>query len=70
MKRFEYLDAYIGKHVIHICTTVTGYKDGKHTRSTERRDVILMKVARGWAMVRRPHCSPYACPAEELEVKL
>lgn len=51
---------------IHRCTQPDAYRGGKWTFRTEDRDVILMAVVDKWAMVRRPRCVPYVCPASEL----
>jgi hypothetical protein len=35
-------------------------------RETERRQVRILAVAEGYAMVRRPRAVPYVCPIKEL----
>lgn len=29
------------------------------------REVIIMAIAKGWVMCRRPKCAPYCAPAKE-----
>ncbi len=56
----------IGRCYIHSITLPDKLKAGKWTYVTEERDVVLMAISRGYAMVRRKGCFPYVCKLSEL----
>jgi hypothetical protein len=50
---------------IHHCT-VYGIEHGIIATRIDDREVIIMAIANGYAMVRRPRCMPYVCMVDEL----
>lgn len=55
------------RHVIHLFRWPDRMEAGKWIYREESRDVILMAVADGYAMVRRPRCVPYVALLREIE---
>lgn len=56
----------IGKPCVHVCVRPDKFDGKKWSYFTEGRVVILMAVAKGFAMVRRKGCMPYVCQLKEL----
>lgn len=55
------------KKAVHIVRLADGLVDDQWTYRVERRDVRVMAVAEGYAMVRRPTAMPYVARLKELE---
>jgi hypothetical protein len=53
---------------IHVCTMPVAFKDGKVVYETEEREVRVMAIAEGYAMVRRKGAMPYVCNLKELRL--
>jgi len=52
---------------IHHCPK-SEIKDGKSVRVIDHREVTVICIAAGYAMVRRPKAGPYCAPIKELEL--
>ena len=63
------IEYFVGDRVVHVAVSPHSFDGKRWTHKVERRDVRLMAVSDGWAMVRRPGCVPYVCRAKELEPK-
>lgn len=55
------IESLIGNYVIHRWTRIR-----MSALVTEDREVKLMAIADGYAMVRRPRCMPYVCRVRDL----
>lgn len=61
-----HFDRCVGKRVIHRAVTPELTSTGRWKDLTEDRVVVLLAVAKCWAMVRRPRAMPYVCHVKEL----
>ena len=55
------------KKAIHVCTVPVNFDGHKWIYKTEEKEVLVMAIAGGYAMVRRKGCMPYVCPVKELK---
>ena len=53
---------------IHVCTMPVAFKDSEWVYKTEEREVRVMAIAEGYAMVRRKGAIPYVCKLKELRL--
>jgi len=58
----------VGTMVNHDCPGVFWRVD-KYERTIDTREVKIMAVAKGYAMVRRPRAMAYVAPLKELSLK-
>lgn len=56
----------VGKKAIHNAPRIEVIA-GKFVNIIQKRDIKVMAVADGYAMVRRPRAMPYAAPLMEIE---
>lgn len=69
LEKMQFWREFISKRVTHRAVTPETYRDGKWIDKTEDREVRLLAVVQGWAMVRRPKCMPYVCHIDELRAR-
>jgi len=58
------------KKAIHVCTVPVNFDGHKWIYKTEEKEVLVMAIADGYAMVRYKGykgCMPYVCPVKELK---
>jgi hypothetical protein len=42
---------------------------GQHIKTeNDKRDVYILAISEGYAMVRRPRCMPYVCKESEVKI--
>lgn len=58
---------FVGRHLVHNSRGVE-VEGGRFVNTIDRRDVVLMAIVGGYAMVRRPRAMPYVASVNELEV--
>ena len=55
------------KLAIHHDKRPVSFNGKKWSYKTTLKNVEVMAIADGWAMVRLPKCAPYVCEEKELE---